>query len=113
MEEQKHQMELLFDRVSDYLETRLELFKLKATHKSTDIISSVTSKLIFILIVTLVVFMVNIGLALWLGDVLGASYYGFFALAGLYLLIAFIFQGVKGKLVETPISNAIIKKLTK
>ena len=113
MEEQKHQMELLFDRASDYLETRLELFKLKATHKSTDVISSLTSKLIFILIVTLVVFMVNIGLALLLGDALGESYYGFFALAGLYLLIALLFQAVKGKLVETPVSNAIIKKLTK
>lgn len=106
-------MELLLDRASDYLETRLELFKLKATHKSTDVISSLTSKLVFIIIVTFVVLMVNIGLALLLGDALGESYYGFFALAGLYLLIAVLFQAFKAKWVETPVSNAIIKKLTK
>ncbi len=113
MEEQKQQIEILFDRASDYLETRLELFKLKATHKTTDVASSLASRLIMILIVILVVFMVNIGLALWLGEVLGKSYYGFFALGGFYILVAILFQVFKNSLVEIPMSNAIIKKLTK
>ena len=77
MEDQKNQLELLFEKATDYVETRLDLFKLKATQKSTDVISSLASRLILILIVTLIVFMVNIGLALLLGEVLGKSYYGF------------------------------------
>ena len=113
MEDQKNQMELLFEKASDYVETRLDLFKLKATQKSTDVVSSLASRLILILIITLVVFMVNIGLALLLGEVLGKSYYGFFALGGFYILVGVIFQAFKAKWVEEPVSNAIIKKLTK
>lgn len=113
MEDHKNQMELLFEKASDYFETRLDLIRLKATQKSTDIISSLASRLILILIITLIIFMVNIGLALLLGDALGKSYYGFFALGGFYLLVAVIFQASKGKWVEEPVSNAIIKKLTK
>jgi hypothetical protein len=113
MEDQKNQMELLFEKASDYLETRLDLFKLKATQKSTDVISSLASRLILILIISLVVFMVNIGLALLLGEALGKSYYGFFVLGGFYLLVGVIFQAFKNKWVEEPVSNAIIKKLTK
>ena len=113
MEEQKNQMELLFEKASDYVETRLELFKLKAAHKSTEIISSLTSRLILVLIITLIIFMVNIGLALWLGDALGRSYYGFFILGGFYALVALIFHLNKTKLVEDPLASSIIKKLTK
>ena len=113
MEDQKNQMELLLEKASDYVETRLELFKLKATQKSTDVISSLASRMILILIITLVVFMVNIGLALLLGEVLGKSYYGFFVLGGFYLLVGVIFQAFKTKWVEDPVSNAIIQKLTK
>ena len=113
MEDQKNQLELLFEKATDYMETRLELFKLKATQKSTDVISSMASRLILILIVTLIIFMVNIGLALLLGEALGKSYYGFFALGGFYVLVAVLFQVFKNKWVEDPVSNAIIKKLTK
>jgi len=113
MEDQKNQMELLLEKASDYVETRLELFKLKATQKSTDVISSLASRMILILIITLVVFMVNIGLALLLGEALGKSYYGFFVLGGFYLLVGVIFQAFKTKWVEDPVSNAIIQKLTK
>lgn len=113
MEEQKQQIETLFERAGDYLETRLELLRLKATHKTTDVASSLASRLIMVLIIILVVLMINIGLALWLGDVLGRSYYGFFALGGFYILVAILFQVFKTNLVEIPMSNAIIKKLTK
>jgi hypothetical protein len=113
MEEQKNQMELLFEKASDYIETRLDLFKLQATHKTSDVVSSLASRLVLILIISLIVFMVNIGLALWLGDALGKSYYGFFALGGFYILVGIIFNIFKNGWVEEPVSNSIIKKLIK
>jgi hypothetical protein len=48
-----------------------------------------------------------------LGEALGKSYYGFFVLGGFYILVGVIFQAFKNKWVEEPVSNAIIKKLTK
>ena len=34
--------------------------------------------------------MLNVGIALWLGDMLGKLHYGFFILAGVYFLIGII-----------------------
>ncbi len=113
MEDQKNQFEILFDKASDYLETRLDLFKLKATQKASDVISSMASRLILILLISMVVIMINIGLALLLGEMMGKSYYGFFVMAAFYSLAGFVFHLYKNKWVEDPVTDSIIKKMTK
>ena len=113
MENQRNQFGILFDNASDYLETRLDLFKLKSTQKASEVISSLASRLILILIVSLVVFMINIGLALLIGELMGKSYYGFFVLAVFYSLVGFVFHQYKTKWVEDPVADSIIKKMIK
>lgn len=104
-------MEALFEKAGNYLETRLDLFKLKATQQSSGIMSSMISSMILVLIITNIVLMINIGLALLLGEMLGKSYYGFFLLGGVYCLAGLIFHLNKNKWVEEPVTNAIIKKM--
>lgn len=111
MEQEPNKFELLFDKAGDYLETRLELWKLKATHKSSDIVSGVVSSLILICIMLLFVIILNIGIALLLGEWLGKPYYGFFILAGFYLIAGLIFSAFKNKWVKDPVTHAIIKKI--
>jgi len=104
-------VESLFERAGDYLETRLDLWKLKATQKSSDIISSIASGFILILIAATFIMIVNIGIALLLGELMGKSYYGFFVLAAFYLIAGLIFKASKNKWVKDPVTNAIIKKV--
>ncbi|MEO7263447.1 MAG: phage holin family protein [Ferruginibacter sp.] len=111
MENQPNTFESLFEKAGDYLETRMELWKLKATQKSSDIISTIASRLIAICILMLFVILSNIGIALLLGEWLGKPYYGFLILAGFYLIAGLIFSAFKNKWVKEPVTNAIIKKI--
>lgn len=111
MENQPNNFESLFEKAGDYLETRMELWKLKATQKSSDVISTVAASLISICILMLFIILLNIGLALVLGEWLGKPYYGFLILAGFYLIAGLIFSAFKNKWVKEPVSNSIIKKI--
>ena len=109
----KDNIESLFEKTGDYLETRIDLYKLKAVDASSDIISSLASKLIVLLVFAIFVIAVNIGVALFLGDLLGRSYYGFFIIAGFYLLAGLLFNSMRRKWFKEPIADSLIKKLLK
>jgi hypothetical protein len=109
--EPKNNVESLLERAGDYLETRLDLWKLKATQKSSDIISSIASGFILAIIAAIFFMILNIGIALFLGELMGKSYYGFFVLAAFYLIAGLIFKSAKNKWVKDPVTNAIIKKI--
>ena len=88
-------LEKLFEKVENDRNDRIELIKLNATDVSADVIASVYSRFIIIFCVSLFVIILNIGLSLWIGDLLAKSYYGFFVISSCYLLIAvflFIFR---------------------
>ena len=106
-------IELLFDRVEDYSKTTLELFKLKAIDKSADVVSSLVSRLTILLVVALFIIIINIGVALWLGEILGKSYYGFFVIGGLYALIAILLHAFRHPWLKTPVSDTIIMQMLK
>jgi hypothetical protein len=104
-------LEALFEKASDYAETRYELFKLNATKTSSDMVSTLASKLILLLIVAIFTMILNIGIALLLGELMGKLYYGFFTLAGFYLIAGIIFNAFKNKWIKVPLTNYIIKKI--
>lgn len=103
-------IETLFAKAGDYVETRIDLFKLKAIDRSSDVISSLVSKLAVLIAFTIFFIILNIGLALLLGELLGKSYYGFFVLAGLYLITGLIFNSQQKKWFKEPIVDKLIKK---
>lgn len=111
--ESKNNIEELLEHAGDYLDTRLDLFKLQVVQKSSDIVSSLASRLILIVIIVIFVMIANIGIALVLGEWMGKTYYGFFALAGFYLIIGLIFNAFKSKWIKEPVANSIIRKAFK
>lgn len=111
--EPKNNIENLFDQAGEYVDTRLDLFKLQAVQKTSEFVSSLASKVVTSVIWIIFIMIANIGLALLLGEWLGKSYYGFFALAGFYLIIGLIFNALKDKWIKEPVANSIIKKAFK
>ena len=86
MEENADVLESLIERASDYGKTSYELVKLKALDKACDTVSSfVPNSIVFVLIASFLIFL-NLGLALWLGEVLGKIFYGFFLVAAFYVI---------------------------
>lgn len=113
MEEKATLLETLFEKAEAYSKTNIDIFKLKSIDKSADVVSSLVSKLAVIIVVSLIALMVNIGLALWIGELLGKTYFGFFAVAGGYILIAIIVSVFRHQLIKTPINDAIIIQMLK
>ena len=109
----KNNLESLIERGSDYLETRLELVKLQAVGKASEATSGLISGVVIISIFTLCFLILNIGIALLLGEVTGRSYFGFFALAGFYLVTGLIFYAMRHKWIKEPMTNRLIKKFLK
>jgi uncharacterized membrane protein len=113
MEEKATVIESLFEKAETYAKTNLDLFRLKAIDKSADVISSIVAKLAIIIVVLLIVLLVNIGLALWIGELVGKSYYGFFIVAAFYVLVALILYYNSGVILKAPVNNSIILQMIK
>src|SRR5688572_4860916 len=61
-----------------------ELIKLKTLDKTAGAVSTLISRGAAVLIFSMFTIIVNVGIALWLGDILGKTYYGFFCVAAFY-----------------------------
>ena len=98
----------MLDILKDYASKRLDLLKMEATEKG------VTSAGILVIASLLAVFgiffliLLNIGLALLIGNYLGNNSYGFLIVAGFYLLFVIIFI-VAFKPIKHMIANKILK----
>lgn len=110
MEQPASIVEELLERVEGYGKTSLELAKLKAVQKLIPAATFATSQLIVISAFSLFALLFSIGIAMWLGDVLGKPWYGFLAVAGFYLLLGILFHFVLAKWLRKPVSRFIIKQ---
>ena len=111
MENQSTPVESLIDRVKNYVETRIDLLRLKAIDKSSSFLSFFISLIVVILISFISVILLSVGIALLLGDLLGKLYYGFFIVAGFYLITGLVLYSLKEKWLKAPIADSMIKKL--
>ena len=111
MDEQSGLIESLIEKGEQYGKTTLELIKLKALDKSADVTSSLASWIIVIVLIVLFFLILNIVIDLWIGELLGKNYFGFFAVAGFYGLLALIFGIFREKLVKKPVNNSIISQV--
>lgn len=104
---------MLIDDAGRYIEAKAELWKLKAVDKTTDLASSLLSRVLLFIIILIGLVAFNTGIALLIGSWLGEAYYGFFIVAGFYLLLGLILYWARNSLIKTPFYNAVINKLLK
>ena len=103
----------LFERAEIYSKTTIKLLKLHAVDKTAETVSSLFSMLLVAMTVVLSIVIISIGLAFWIGKVLGDTYYGFFIVGGLYMLLAVILRIFREQWLKYPVSNSIIKQIMK
>ena len=113
MENCASSIEKLLEKVEVYSKTSMELCKYNMIYKSTAIISALLAKLVLGIIFILFFLFLNIGLSLLVGDFFGKSYYGFFIIAGFYMVLVFLFKLFQNQLIKKPVSNYIIRKTLK
>lgn len=111
MENKANYIEPLIERVEQYGKSSFELIKLKALYQTAEVASSFISRGTAVIVISMFTVIANIGVALWLGDLLGKSYYGFFCVAGFYGIISLVLYFIMHKRMKKNISNSIISQL--
>ena len=104
-------VESLIEKGEQYGKTTIELLKLKTLDKSADVASSLISWAVVIIFAVLFFLIMNIGVALWLGELLGKSYYGFFVVSGFYALLCIVFGIFRKQLIKKPVNNSIVSQV--
>lgn len=113
MENNAKMLESLLEKAEDFGKTSLELIKLKTLDKTSEIVSSfIPYSIIFALMASFLVFL-NLGIAFWLGEIMGKTYFGFFVVAGFYVFAGMIFYFFFHKQVKKWICNSIINQMLK
>jgi hypothetical protein len=113
MEDNERLIESLIERTVEYGKTSFELAKLKALDKISDVISTLVPQIIVNIFLLIFLLFFNLGIALWLGEVLGKTFYGFLVVAGFYGFIAIIVQLFMRNWLKKKVSNNIIKQVLK
>jgi uncharacterized integral membrane protein len=111
MENDPTAVEELFYKLKDYIETTVDLYKLKAINKVSGFTSTIIVSIILIILLFLILICISVGFALLIGLWLGHAFWGFFIMGVLYLIIGLILFSSRSKLLKEPISNKFIKEL--
>jgi hypothetical protein len=111
MEDIGKQVEELLGRAVEYGKTTIELTKLRAVDRISDVTASLVSKIFGFAILLLFLLFASLGLAMWLGDILGKVYLGFFAVAAIYGLLAILIPLFLNKWIKRLICDFIIKRI--
>jgi fatty acid desaturase len=113
MEDNAKLVESLIEKATEYGKTSFELVKLKALDKTSDVVSSfIPHSVVFVFIASFMLFF-NLGLAFWLGEILGQIFYGFFVVAAFYIFIGMVIHFFMHKWLKKMINNYIIKQVLK
>ena len=113
MEDNAKLIQALFERTIDYGKTSYELLKLRILEKTTDIVSSTIPQAIMFVIIIFLLLFANMGLAFWLGEILGETYYGFFIVSGFYAFVGLIVYLFMYKKLKMYVSDKFIKRVLK
>jgi len=104
-------IESLVERVEEYGKTSYDLFRLKIIDKLSATVSSVVSRLFAIVFLFIFIIILHVALALWLGELLGKGYYGFFCVAALDAVIWMVLHFLMHNWFKKRIGNSIISQL--
>lgn len=109
MENTSNTLESLLEQAAQYGLTSYELVKLKALDKTTDSAASFLSHTVVVAILGSIILFLNLGAALWLGEMLGKIYLGFLSVAAFYVIVAFVAHVILQKWIKDKFYNYIIK----
>ena len=109
MDKPKEIINSVIDKAEQFGKTSLELIKLKTVDKTADIASSTLSWLIIIIFGLLFFSFLNIGIALWIGSLLGKNFLGFLIVSGFYGILFLIFLAFRKTLLKKPVNDSIVE----
>lgn len=108
-EEKKAHLELLSHHVLDYLDARRDLFILSLIEKGLSLSSSMISLAVWGFFGVMTLLFVGIGAAIFLGNWLQQPALGYFLVAGVFLLVAFLTVTLVRSYVRQLLTQSVLK----
>jgi hypothetical protein len=113
MEDNTKLIESLLERTAEYGKASFELVKLKALDKTSDAVSSLIPHAVVLVLAAVFMLFLNLGLAFWLGEILGRTFYGFFVVAAFYGITGIVLHFFMHERIKNLIGNYFIKHMLK
>lgn len=106
-------VETVFKRIENLTTNQTALIKLKLYNKTADLATFLAMKAIIVTVLGLFFILLNIGLSLWIGEMLGKTYFGFFVLAAFYAVAAIFIKTSVYKYLQQQINMRVLSKILK
>lgn len=113
MEDHTNLIEALIESATDYGKASFELAKLRVLDKTSEVISSLLSNVVVLIIILSFLLFLNLGLAIWIGQILGEIYYGFFVVAAFYGITGILVHFFLHKRLKRLFGDNFIKQVLK
>jgi hypothetical protein len=111
MEEEKFSLSGTFQKTKEYLDSQLNLIRLKTVDRSSRLIASLIVDGAKIILTLFIIFFLSLALGFYLGEVLGSNSLGFLTTAVIFLLILLLIRVFEPKL-ETKFMDLSIRRFS-
>jgi hypothetical protein len=110
MEKNPAPLDSLLINAEQYKKINLGLLKLKSVDKTADIVSTLVSRTLFAIAISIALFMLTITASLWIGQRLGNYYYGFLLISIAYAVLGIVLLLVH-KQIKSNVANRVVKQM--
>lgn len=113
MDEQKFSFSGSFQKSKEYVDTQIELIKLKAIAKSSRILGAVVLDVTKVILTLIIVFFFSLALGFYLGELMGSYALGFLTTGAIFLVILLVIRALEPRLEQIFMDLTIRKFLGK
>ena len=106
-------IESLFEKTVDYGKTSFLLVKLRTLNKTSDVVSSLLAHTVVLIFALSFMLFLSLGIAIWLGEIFGNTFYGFFVVAAFYGLTGIFIHLFLHKWIKKLVSDRFIEQVLK
>jgi hypothetical protein len=110
MESPADEVASLFEIAEEYGKTTVELYRLKFVETASIVTISIIARVSVIVMIASSILVLSIGIALFLGEQLGKSYYGFFIVAGCYVVTGIVMHFFLRTWIKKLVSESIMEQ---
>lgn len=105
--EERSRLETFAEHAKDYAELRVELVKLEAAAKISNVVSSIASAVVIGLVALFTLLFISIGVAWWIGQANNNPSMGFFIVGGVYAVLGVAAYVLRNS-IKIPILNNLL-----
>lgn len=110
MSEEKFSFSGSFQKTKEYVDTQVELLKLKAIARSSRIMGAMVLDATKLLLTLIIVFFLSLALGFYLGELMNSNALGFLSTGGIFLIILLVIRAFEPKL-EAKFMDLTIRKV--